>query len=266
MFRRSTWLWSTRAVTPADVKSAFRVMGLQPGATADSVRQRYLQLARENHPDVNGGDDSKMKLVNLAYETVQSHGQTVATTSTSEASAEGPAPRREPNSFKRKWVRTQASEATDHTGWQQRSEFDWAAAVGVTAEERTDGRNHPNAFNKFFSFDDDATLYQQVRSGASTAEAARTLGRTPAQVIKRLDAPQFKLRIQRMLKQDGKGSRSQYRNVVHPNKRVVNPPTSDDMFGSAERHDATAFDARKIASPMGRSYAHLRRFVNKGNR
>jgi hypothetical protein len=268
-----------RTVTPGDVRSAFKVIGLQPGAAVDEVRKQYLKLARQNHPDVNGGDDTKMKLVNLAYETVQSHSHLLkdeAVSGTPGASGTKPVGGFEPNSYKRKWQRKGTSEAGNHAAWQERSEFDWAAAVGVTAEERMDGRNHPNTFNKFFSFDTDATLYQQVRSGATVEEAARTLGITPIQAEKRLNSAQFKQRVQRMMRTKAQGPRAVFRSTVNPLRKAVvreRQPAEGELFDedfeprtsarATRARPATDFNARNLVMPMGRNYEHLRRFVKK---
>merc|ERR1711924_511844 len=132
----------------------------KPGCSADAVRKQYLALARRNYPDVNGGDDSKMKAVNIAYEVIQAHGHML---DGGDASAKGSAPTKgkkgdaaadaDPNRYKKQWKRAPRSATADATAWNTRSEFDWGAAVGVTAEERADGRNHPQTFNPFFSFD-----------------------------------------------------------------------------------------------------------------
>jgi DnaJ-domain-containing protein 1 len=44
------------------------VMGFKPrdALTADIIKQRYRRLAKENHPDRTGGDDSRMKAINRA--------------------------------------------------------------------------------------------------------------------------------------------------------------------------------------------------------
>jgi hypothetical protein len=163
--------------------------------------------------------------------------------------------------------------------------------VGVTPDERLDGRNHPNTFNPFFSFDDDATLYQQVRAGSSVAEAARTLGKPTAQIEKRLNSPQFKMRVQGMLKSNHSGARAAFRSTANPRRTVVRqqPPQQqqqqsdpamqrfrNEMDGAETARSGDSFDGsgettkvavtpnpRKLVSKMGRSYANLARFTKQ---
>ena len=45
------------------------VLGLEPGATAEQIKTRYRDLAREHHPD-RGGDTARMAEINEAYETL----------------------------------------------------------------------------------------------------------------------------------------------------------------------------------------------------
>ena len=50
--------------------SYYDVLGLSPEASEKDVRQAYRKLAREHHPDVNGGDkasEEKFKRINEAY-------------------------------------------------------------------------------------------------------------------------------------------------------------------------------------------------------
>lgn len=53
---------------------AWRILGLQSGASSDEVRRAYLRLAKDLHPDVNPapGAVEMMRLVNLAYEELRS--------------------------------------------------------------------------------------------------------------------------------------------------------------------------------------------------
>lgn len=256
-----------RAVTHADVIAAYRRLGLPPGSSSDAVRQEYLKLARKNHPDINGGDESKMKLINLAYETVQTHGNLAAPIADNQSPGVTTAQQStEPNQFKQKWVR-RPSAARDNRAWNERSQYDWAAVTGVSADERLDPKNHPNAFNKFFSFEDDASLYQLIRSGATMEEAARALGKPEPAVVKRLDSGQFKQRIQRMLRKDGT-SKHQHKNVSNPSARRVTraevPPTTDQSDGGvtdAQQNRTVRRPAAIVTSPMGRTYNHLTRFA-----
>ena len=73
MFRQNLRLLAA----PLDIKAAFKILGLNVNSssstTPEDARQQYLKLARQYHPDVSNGDDTKMKQVNLAYEVVQSY-------------------------------------------------------------------------------------------------------------------------------------------------------------------------------------------------
>ncbi|HVO13870.1 MAG TPA: DnaJ domain-containing protein [Alphaproteobacteria bacterium] len=49
-------------------------MELKPGVTWDEVKARYKGLAKQLHPDANGGDklaEERLKLVNQAYGTLK---------------------------------------------------------------------------------------------------------------------------------------------------------------------------------------------------
>ena len=54
--------------TAAEIDQSLEVMGLQMPVTPDEIRKRYRQLVRELHPDVNPGNDERMKAVNVASE------------------------------------------------------------------------------------------------------------------------------------------------------------------------------------------------------
>jgi len=54
--------------TAAEIDQALEVMGLQMPVTPDEIRRRYRQLVRELHPDVNPGNEERMKAVNVASE------------------------------------------------------------------------------------------------------------------------------------------------------------------------------------------------------
>ena len=49
----------------------FKVLGVERGADADTIKKAYRRLARQYHPDVNPGDrnaESRFKEVSEAYE------------------------------------------------------------------------------------------------------------------------------------------------------------------------------------------------------
>ena len=49
---------------------ALTALNLHPNATLDEVKARYKSLAKELHPDRNGGDiqaEERLKIINLAY-------------------------------------------------------------------------------------------------------------------------------------------------------------------------------------------------------
>lgn len=54
--------------TAAEINDALDVMGLEMPVTPDEIRQRYRQLVRELHPDLNPGNEEQMKAVNGASE------------------------------------------------------------------------------------------------------------------------------------------------------------------------------------------------------
>ena len=51
-----------------DIQRALDVMGLKMPVTPDEVRRRYRQLVRELHPDLDPGNEERMKAVNVASE------------------------------------------------------------------------------------------------------------------------------------------------------------------------------------------------------
>ncbi len=67
-----------RPPAPAGPKSktdqALAELDLAPGATVDEIKRRYKTLAKQLHPDANGGDKSaeeRLKTINLAYSTLK---------------------------------------------------------------------------------------------------------------------------------------------------------------------------------------------------
>ena len=48
----------------------YEVLGVPPSAAAAEIRQAYVALAREHHPDRDGGDADTMRAVNEAWATL----------------------------------------------------------------------------------------------------------------------------------------------------------------------------------------------------
>lgn len=63
--RLESWL---RAIADGD---PYQTLGVRPSISDVALRDRYLELARQHHPD-RGGDADTMRRVNAAYETVLS--------------------------------------------------------------------------------------------------------------------------------------------------------------------------------------------------
>lgn len=49
----------------------YKTLGIDKTASADEIKRAYRKLAMANHPDRNGGDDTKFKQINEAYETLK---------------------------------------------------------------------------------------------------------------------------------------------------------------------------------------------------
>uniref|UniRef100_A0A0A9W6E8 Uncharacterized protein n=1 Tax=Lygus hesperus TaxID=30085 RepID=A0A0A9W6E8_LYGHE len=60
--------------------------------------------------------------------------------------------------------------------------------------------NHPFTHSKFFTFEDDATIYRMLRGGATVPQVARTLSKSATFIEKRLHNAQFKARVQYLLR------------------------------------------------------------------
>jgi molecular chaperone DnaJ len=48
----------------------YEILGVSKSATDDEIKKAYRKQALKHHPDKNGGDDSKFKEINTAYETL----------------------------------------------------------------------------------------------------------------------------------------------------------------------------------------------------
>ncbi|WP_392530201.1 J domain-containing protein [Nostoc sp. C117] len=60
----------------ASERKWWEVLGVSPRATEDEVREAYLKLARQHHPDYGGSLD-KMAAINAAYEQAKQAGEKV---------------------------------------------------------------------------------------------------------------------------------------------------------------------------------------------
>lgn len=59
-----------------DRDDPYRLLGLTPADGPERIRERYLQLARQHHPDL-GGNAEQMRALNDAYERVLEHQRTL---------------------------------------------------------------------------------------------------------------------------------------------------------------------------------------------
>jgi hypothetical protein len=62
------WVGGAGFGTATEINEALKVMGLEMPVTPDEIRKRYRQLVRELHPDLNPGNEERMKAVNAASE------------------------------------------------------------------------------------------------------------------------------------------------------------------------------------------------------
>lgn len=210
--------------------------------TQQEVRQRYRELAQQFHPDLSGGDSQRMKHINAAYELLQSSGvlwtshqqneaeyhegkrmakssekggahskdgERKGWTSSRSTSTSGETPSRKPRKtpFARSAVHPQFASGGDQS-WALKSALEWKAMIGnvedLRLEELQNPANHPLSHSKFFSMEEDATIYQMLRGGATIPQVARTLGKQATFIEKRLHNVQFKLRVQYILRAEKK--------------------------------------------------------------
>lgn len=280
MFRCSRFLWAV----PAEVASALKILGLQEGATTSDVREHYLKLARTHHPDLQGGDDSKMKVINIAYETLQLHGTTGPEVASQQATQQDSSTSSTPwydtsnaagSSFTSRDYRKKSRKMADliddeFDTWNTKSEFDWEGAVGdVSTEEAAMPVNNPLANSKFFSYEDDIELFRLLRSGATIPQAARTLNKSATFLSKRVHNAQFKLRAQHILRQEKRGERSSPHPLANggagvtvrtPKRRVVSPTDKWDRYHEDNGRGIRSINGSQVLSAMSQNYQGYHRF------
>ena len=62
-------------------RQAWKTLQMEPVSDLDAVKSQYKQLAKEHHPDINGGDagaEERLKEINLAYDLIRKSLQTAA--------------------------------------------------------------------------------------------------------------------------------------------------------------------------------------------
>jgi len=62
--------WDRRSARPNKTARMLAVLDLPPDVTTNELKARYKQLAKQHHPDLNGGDkkaEERLKLINEAY-------------------------------------------------------------------------------------------------------------------------------------------------------------------------------------------------------
>jgi curved DNA-binding protein CbpA len=225
MLSRSCWRW---APAVEDVVAAFKILGLtfnphapvtnRPGV--DDVRRQYRELARLHHPDLSSGDDNRMKVINTAYELIQSSGVLQGAYDPSRQGADGGSDTtggavdasattrftRKAGTHRRRFPDDFAN--GDDASWSMKTQLDWQSMMNstdsVTEEEMKNPANHPFSHSRFFSFEDDLSIYRMLRGGATVRQVARTLGKPATFVERRLQNAQFKLRVQYVLRQEKK--------------------------------------------------------------
>ena len=70
-----------RQLSPEE-RQAWKTLRMEPVSDFNAVKAQYKQLAKENHPDTNGGDagaEERLKEINLAYDLIRKSLQSTAT-------------------------------------------------------------------------------------------------------------------------------------------------------------------------------------------
>jgi len=49
-------------------KDYYKILGISKDSTQDEIKKAYYKLARQYHPDKEGGDEEKFKEINEAYQ------------------------------------------------------------------------------------------------------------------------------------------------------------------------------------------------------
>ncbi|EAN84738.1 hypothetical protein C3747_102g112 [Trypanosoma cruzi] len=315
--RRFCAAGAAAAPTSADIAAAFRVLGLDAGnpqhATSERVRAQYLHLARLHHPDLSSGDDQKMKVVNTAYEMLQRSGVLNAPLSkrrseqSAEEKREGGGTGETRFAAKAKLRRRRVpDDFADGDTWSMKSTLEWETWMNstfglnsVSDEELRNPANHPFSHSKFFTFEDDTAIYRMLRGGATVRQVARTLGKSPTFVERRLHNAQFKQRIQYVLRHErrlrqqpqqgahsggktkttaaaatagGDGRRKKEWEPTIPN--FDSPTFFEEMsleekgihaglLREEERQQHVPLSWTRVASKVGQSYANYARFAGK---
>ena len=292
MFRRALALLAP----PAEVVSALKILGLKEGANASDVRSSYLKLARAHHPDLEGGDDKKMKIINVAYETLQLHGtgssaghaekaaQSAAAGAGAQqrhwygeggAGAGGPSAGADPSGGKgrRHQTKRMADIVDDEFDtWNTKTDLDWKSAVSdVSPEDAMNPANNPRSYSRFFTMEDDATIYRMLRGGATIPQVARAIAKPATFIGKRVHNAQFKLRIQEVMRLEKKGVVNKADPLANGaagatirRQRTVGDNAAEDFWehGFTKKHptEAGGLDSGRVLSKQVANYANFMRF------
>ena len=53
-----------------DIRTAFKVMDLCGKVDNNALKKKFRELSKKYHPDLQGGDEQKMSLINEAYKMI----------------------------------------------------------------------------------------------------------------------------------------------------------------------------------------------------